>query len=118
MNRFPRSGGGASRVRCRCGRTVLRQLVGQRAALDVVADADELTATAAAALREPNRLDWCVRSTKNGTDLRWADCHRRREECPRPHVIDHQCTAPPGPPARPRTPRTPQVPEGQLALDA
>ncbi|BDH04869.1 hypothetical protein [Streptomyces seoulensis] len=118
MTYRPSSSGGARRVRCRCGRTVLRQLVGQRAALDVVANADELPAAAAAALREPNRLDWCVRATKHGTDLRWADCHRRRGDCPRPHVIDHQCTAPPGPPARRRPTRTPPVSEGQLALDA
>jgi hypothetical protein len=105
-------------VRCRCGRTVLRQLVGNRAALDVTADADPMPATAAAKLREPNRLDWCLRTTKAGPELLWADCHRRTADCDRPHVIDHQCTAPPAA-ARPRrrtTRKPPAVPEGQYAL--
>ncbi|MEW1867008.1 hypothetical protein AB0420_02220 [Streptomyces caelestis] len=116
MTRPPGSRGGARRVRCRCGRTVLRQLVGNRAALDVTADADLMPAAAAAALREPNRLDWCVRRGRDGVELLWADCRRRAGECDRPHVIDHQCTAPP-PAARPRrTTRTTPVPEGQLAL--
>lgn len=117
MTRPPSSSGGARRVRCRCGRTVLRQLVGNRAALDVTADADPLTATAAAALREPNRLDWCVRTTGGGPVLMWADCHRRTADCDRPHVIDHQCTAP-ATPARParRTRKPPPVPDGQLTL--
>ncbi|MCT9139047.1 hypothetical protein [Streptomyces violarus] len=116
MTRAPGSSGGARRVRCRCGRTVLQQLVGNRAALNVIADADQLTAAAAAALREPNRLDWCVRTGRNGIELLWADCHRRNGECDRPHVIDHKCTAPPDA-ARPRrTTRKPSVPEGQLTL--
>jgi hypothetical protein len=92
-------------------------LVGQRAALDVTADAEPMPAAAAAALREPNRLDWCLRTSKAGTVLAWADCHRRTGECDRPHVIDHQCTAPPAA-ARPQrtTRKPPAVPEGQLAL--
>lgn len=104
-------------MRCHCGRTVLRQLVGNRAALDVTADADPLTAVQAAALREPNRLDWCVRATGGGSVLMWADCHRRRADCDRPHVIDHQCNAP-ATPARParRTRKPPPVPDGQLTL--
>ncbi|EPH40883.1 hypothetical protein STRAU_6098 [Streptomyces aurantiacus JA 4570] len=104
-------------MRCRCGRTVLRQLVGHRAALDVTADAEELTAGAAAELRGPNRLDWCLRTTKGGPDLRWADCNRRDGGCPHPHVIDHQCAAAAAPVPRPRTSRTSSVPEGQLTLD-
>jgi hypothetical protein len=117
MTKAPGSSGGARRVRCRCGRTVLRQLVGNRAALSVTADADEMTAAAAAALREPNRLDWCVRTGRDGIELLWADCHRRDGECARPHVIDHKCTAPPAA-ARPRrrNTRTTPVPEGQLTL--
>ncbi|MYR60047.1 hypothetical protein GTY54_28720 [Streptomyces sp. SID625] len=115
MTRPPASSGGARRVRCRCGRTVLRQLVGHRAALDVTADTDPIPAAHAAALREPNRLDWCLRQRSGGPDLVWADCHRRPGDCPHPHVIDHQCTAPP-PAARPRRARTTSVPEGQLAL--
>lgn len=112
--------GGARRVRCRCGRTVLRQLVGRTAALDVTADADELVPDAAAKLREANRLDWCLRRRAAGPELMWADCHRRSGDCPHPHVIDHQCTAPadrPHPQARAKAaPRTTSVPEGQLTL--
>jgi hypothetical protein len=110
----PSSSGGARRVRCRCGRTVLRQLVGQRAALDVTADADPMTAAAAAALREPNRLDWCVRQRKDGPDLGWVYA-THPVDCPHPHVISHKCTPPPAAARRPR-PRTTSVPEGQLAL--
>lgn len=116
MTYRPGSSGSARRVLCRCGRTVLRQLVGNRAALDVTADADELSVAAAAALREPNRLDWCVHTAKGGPDLRWADCRRRKAECTRPHVIDHQCTAPPAAAIPPRRRRKTSVPEGQLAL--
>ncbi|MFI7010013.1 hypothetical protein [Streptomyces sp. NPDC050145] len=115
MSRYSRSSNGARRTRCRCGRTVLRQLVGQRAALDVTADADELTAAAAAALREPNRLDWCLRKRADGPDLLWSS-PSHRANCPHPHVIDHQCTAPAAGPPRTRTARTSSVAEGQLAL--
>lgn len=115
MTYRPDSSGGARRVRCRCGRTVLRQLVGLRAALDVTADAEPMSAAAAAALREPNRLDWCLRETKAGLTLLWADCRQRSAECTRPHVIDHQCTTPPAA-HRPRASRTAPVPEGQLTL--
>ncbi|MGW7197516.1 hypothetical protein [Streptomyces chryseus] len=101
---------------------MLRQLVGNRAALDVTADVDELTPAEAFKLREPNRLDWCVRTSSGGPDLQWAHCHRRKAECTRPHVIDHECTAPPGTSAHAhgrgqgRRPRTTSVPEGQLTL--
>ncbi|MGW2742341.1 hypothetical protein [Streptomyces sp. NPDC001450] len=113
----PSSSGGARRVRCRCGRTVLRQLVGNRAALDVTADADPLTAAAAAELREPNRLDWCVRQRKGGPDLSWSG-RTHSTDCPHPHVIDHQCTAPavPARQQRRRTRKAPPVPAGQLTL--
>jgi hypothetical protein len=111
-----RSSGSARRERCRCGRTVLRQLVGNRAALDVTADADELTPDAAALLREPDRLDWCLRTTKHGPHMLWADCHRRAGNCPHPHVIDHHCAAPAAPVPRPRRARKTSVPEGQLTL--
>ncbi|MGW7248846.1 hypothetical protein [Streptomyces decoyicus] len=95
---------GARRTRCaRCGCPVLRQLVGRRAALDVCADAEPMTAAAAAALREPNRLDWCVRTVGGGPDLRWLD-GGHRIDCPHPHVIDHMCTAPADPPADDRGP--------------
>lgn len=97
---------------------MFRQLVGRRAALDVTADDTRYTAAAAEGLREPNRLDWCLRITKHGPDLRWATCHTLSTLCPHEHVVDHVCTAPPGPaPAERRRPRKqPPVPTGQLTL--
>lgn len=117
--RAPASSSGARRTRCpRCGRPVLRQLVGRRAALDVTADAEPIPPADAHRLRTENRLDWCLRDVGGGPDMRWADCHRARgRPCPYPHVIDHQCTAPAAPPERPRTSRKPPpVPDGQLTL--
>lgn len=119
MPRPPSASSGARRMRCpRCGRYVLRQLVGRRAALDVTADDTRLSAAAAAALREPNRLDWCVRATRDGLDLRWADCHRREAACRFEHVVDHECSASPTcePPAARRPRRQPAVTAGQLTL--
>ncbi|RLL66970.1 hypothetical protein [Streptomyces sp. Z26] len=85
---------GARPTRCpRCHRPVLRQLVGQRAALDVTADTAPLAPAAAHALTGPNRLAWCLRQTRDGPDLRWTG-PTHRAGCPHPHVIDHQCTAP------------------------
>lgn len=110
---------GARRMRCpRCSLPVLRQLVGRRAALDVVADAEQMTAAAAAALCEPNRLDWCVRAVGGGLDLRWPGSPHPAD-CPHPHVIDHVCTAPVAPPRNPaarKTRKAPPVPAGQLTL--
>lgn len=107
---------GARREKCRrCALPVLRQLVGQRAALDVTADAAPMSPAAAWSLREPNRLDWCLRTSSGGPELRWADCHRRDGTCPHPHVIDHQCIAPPAPARPARRPRS-SVPDGQLTL--
>ncbi|MFJ6590250.1 hypothetical protein ACIQPP_05405 [Streptomyces violaceusniger] len=114
------SSSGARQSMCpRCRGPVLRQLVGRRAALDVTADARYLSAAEAKALRRENRLDWCLRQTRDGVDLRWADCHARGATCPHPHVIDHECTAPAVParaaaPSRNRT--TQPVPPGQLTL--
>lgn len=120
MTRPPAAAGsGARRTSCpRCGSPVFRQLVGRRAALDVTADDIRYTAAAAEGLREPNRLDWCLRITKHGPDLRWATCHTLSTLCPHEHVVDHVCTAPPGPaPAERRRPRKqPPVPTGQLTL--
>jgi len=101
----------------RCRQRIIRQLVGRSAALDVTADDNELTATAAAALREPNRLDWCLRTTKAGPDLRWPGS-THPADCSHPHVVDHQCTAPPQParPTQSRTRKPRPVPAGQLTL--
>ncbi|MFE2556016.1 hypothetical protein ACFXGT_08260 [Streptomyces sp. NPDC059352] len=115
MTRAPASSA-ARRTSCtRCGRPVLRQLVGRVAALDVTADAEPLPAARAAALRTDHRLDWCLRTTKHGPDMRWADCHRRSPPCGHEHVIDHACAAPPRPLVT-RSRRSMPAPTGQLAL--
>lgn len=109
------SSGEARRTRCpRCGRQVWRQLVGLRAALDVTADDEPLPRAKARALREPNRLEWCLRTGHGGTELRW-DSDDHRADCPHPHVLDHVCTAPPRPARPARRPRA-SVPDGQLTL--
>lgn len=117
--RRPAGSSGAQRTRCpRCHRPVLRQLVGQRAALDVVADDERMSLDAARKLREPDRLDWCLRSAGGGLDLRWSG-PTHPAGCTRPHVLDHQCTAPAdaAPRRAPRrTRKTPPVPAGQLTL--
>ncbi|MEU3447210.1 hypothetical protein AB0H29_08265 [Streptomyces thermolilacinus] len=107
----------ARRTRCaRCRRPVLRQLVGRRAALDVTADDEPLTVAVAAARREPNRLDWCLHAAGVRFDMRWSS-RTHPADCPHPHVLDHQCTAPAAPPRAPaRTTRSTPVPAGQLTL--
>lgn len=82
---------GAKRRSCeQCGRPVLRQRVGQRAALDVTADAQPLPAAEAERLVEPNRLAWCLATLHSGVvDLRW----RCRTACGHGVVIEHRCPA-------------------------
>jgi len=82
---------GASRRSCdRCGAAVLRQEVGHRAALKVIADADLIPREQAMALREPNRLVWCVAVLHGGVaDLRWRCWH----DCTHGAVIEHRCPA-------------------------
>lgn len=117
--RRPAGSSGAQRTRCpRCHRPVLRQLVGQRAALDVVADDERMSLDAAVQLREPDRLDWCLRIAGGGFDLRWSGTGHPAG-CKRPHVLDHQCTAPADSAARTaprRTRKQPPVSAGQLTL--
>lgn len=81
---------GATQRTCeRCGADVLRQLVGHRAALKVIADAVPLPLAAALALREPNRLVWCVAELRGGgVELRW----RCRTACGHGAAIEHRCS--------------------------
>lgn len=80
---------GASPRSCdRCGAPVLRQEVGQRAALRVIADAESIPLEQALRLVEPNRLAWClVVLHGGGFDLRWQ-C---RGVCGHGTVIEHRC---------------------------
>lgn len=71
---------------------MLRQEVGHRAALKVTADAEPIPLADALALREPNRLAWClVRLRSGGVDLRWR-C-RTKNGCDHEVVIEHRCPA-------------------------
>lgn len=92
----------AGRACVQCGAPVIKQLVGHRAALNVIADAEPLPRVQALALVEPNRLAWCLASLHSGgADLRW----RCRHDCGHDVVIEHRC--PEGTPAGRR-------PEGAL----
>lgn len=74
----------------RCGAPVLKQLVGHRAALNVIADAEPIPLNQALALREPNRLVWCLARLRNGDlELRWR-CRNLRP-CSHEAVIEHRC---------------------------
>lgn len=82
---------GASRRSCdRCGAAVLRQEVGRMAALKVTADAGPIPLARALALKEPNRLVWCLVRLRSGdVELRWRCCARRA--CGHEVVIEHRC---------------------------
>lgn len=88
--RASRKGGDDSRCPS-CRAPVLRQLVGDRAALHVTADLTALTAEQQAAAREPNRLIWCLKTSKYGTPrLTWLTSWHRTD-CPHQHVTEHRC---------------------------
>ncbi|MFJ9128894.1 hypothetical protein ACIRJS_32810 [Streptomyces sp. NPDC102340] len=84
----------------------MRQLVGQRAALQVTADVTPLTPDEQARAREPDRLIWCLHGNSLGDrELRWLTPWHPKN-CPHPHVTEHRCTAPPVRPARAPEPDT------------
>lgn len=114
MTRRPKSSGGARRTRCRCGRTVYRQVVG---ALDVTADAGGLTLAEARRLQTPNRLVWCLQQSSEWAEQKLRSTHpsRHPEDCPHPHVIDHVCAGPVQS-ARPARKTAPSVHPGQQQL--
>lgn len=94
MTRKPKSGGGASRSRCRCGRPVYRQIVG---ALTVAADVDGLALAEALQRTGPNRLAWCLYQRSEWSPQNLRSVHpssSHPEDCPHPHVVDHVCAAP------------------------
>ncbi|MEV7470430.1 hypothetical protein AB0O20_28595 [Streptomyces kronopolitis] len=88
-----------------CRAPIIRQLVGNRAALTVTADLTPLTPTEQANTRTPNRLIWCLHQAGPHTParLRWiGSLHPAR--CPHKHVAEHTCTGPH--PAAPQQPAT------------
>ncbi|MGW0550524.1 hypothetical protein [Streptomyces altiplanensis] len=81
-----------------CRAPILRQLVGDRAALTVTADLTALTLEEQAAAREPNRLIWCLITNRFGARrLTWITSWHRTD-CPHQHVTEHRC-----PPQQPTT---------------
>jgi hypothetical protein len=88
---------GAVRTDCgRCGAPTLRQPNGLP--WTVTADAEPMPLARALALTGPNRLAWCLKTSRWSGD-RLTEMHTRSHpaDCPHPHVIDHEC--PPGTPA-------------------
>ncbi|MEV6569972.1 hypothetical protein [Streptomyces sp. NPDC051577] len=84
---------GAADSRCpRCRAPILRQWVGQIAALHVTADLTPLTPAEQTAVREPNRLIWCLRQPSEYTAprLAWTGS-LHPAACPHPHVTEHRC---------------------------
>ena len=81
-----------STTRCpRCGAPTLRQTVGRVAALTVTADLRPLTPAEQAAVREPNRLIWCLYQLPGlPPRLRWTG-PGHPADCPHPHVTEHRC---------------------------
>jgi hypothetical protein len=77
--------------RCeRCHAPVIRQLVGNRAALNVTADAEPIPPAEVLRLVEPNRLAWCLAVLHGGgVELRW----RCQTACSHQTVIEHRCLA-------------------------
>jgi hypothetical protein len=97
MTTRPRSGADSRCPACRA--PVIKQLVGNRAALNVTADLTPLTPEQQRKLREPDRLIWCLRTNRLGQKrLLWLDPWHP-PDCPHGvHVAEHRC-----PPAEPST---------------
>ncbi|WKD36548.1 hypothetical protein [Streptomyces xanthophaeus] len=92
-----RPGSAGADSRCpRCRAPVLTQWVGQIAALNITADLQPLTPSEQAAVREPNRLIWCLRQPSEFTSprLAWTGS-LHPATCPHPHVTEHRCTTEP-----------------------
>lgn len=105
---------GARTVRCRCGRQVVKEVVG---ALDVTADAERLTLAAARQHTGPNRLAWCLYQRTEWTPQRLrSTAGAHREDCPHPHVVDHECTGKPAAAPRRARKNSPAVHPGQQQL--
>ncbi|MER8233517.1 hypothetical protein [Streptomyces sp. NPDC094049] len=91
---------GADDSRCpACTAPVLTQWAGTVAALRITADLTPLAPAEQAAVREPNRLIWCLyrASAHSPPRLRWATAGHP-PGCGHPHVTEHRC-----PPAEPTT---------------
>ncbi|GAA3717979.1 hypothetical protein [Streptomyces tremellae] len=97
--RRPRATGAADSRCPSCGARLLRQWVGDRAALLATVDpAAPLTPDEQAAARGPNRLIWCLHTSPYAPPrLTWITSWHP-PDCPHPHVADHDC-----PPRQPTT---------------
>lgn len=92
------AGRGAQQGKSRCphcAAPILTQLVGDHAALNVVADLRPLTPEQLTAITTPNRLVWCLRDTPHmALKLRWTGT-THPANCPRQHLTEHRCTPQP-----------------------
>lgn len=91
-----RRGPGAADSRCpACAAPVITQWVGHTAALRITADLTPLTPEQQAAVRNPNRLIWCLyrAGPHSPPRLRWAT-RPHPPDCGHPHVTEHRCTPP------------------------
>ncbi|WNI15556.1 hypothetical protein [Actinacidiphila sp. ITFR-21] len=91
-----------------CGAPVIRQVVGRVAALTITADTTPIPRADEHRLREPNRLTWCLTTSRWApTELRWR-CTEYTTRCDHQIVIEHRCTTPRRPPADPQQPAAAQ----------
>ncbi|WP_267089654.1 hypothetical protein [Streptomyces sp. NBC_00249] len=61
----------------------------------MTADLRPLTPSEQAAVREPNRLIWCLRGGEHtARRLTWTG-RDHPATCPHPHVTEHRCTTEP-----------------------
>ncbi|MFI9079160.1 hypothetical protein ACIGW8_22270 [Streptomyces sioyaensis] len=89
-----------------CRAPIIRQLVGNRAALNVTADLTPLTPNEQANTRTPNRLIWClIAGPHTPARLRWIT-PTHPADCPHPHVAEHTCTGPRSAAVPPQQPAT------------
>ncbi|WP_237310427.1 hypothetical protein [Streptomyces sp. AMCC400023] len=90
--------GGASSRCPACRAPVLTQLDSHRAALLATVDLTPLTPDEQRAVREPNRLIYCLVSRPHCPPRIRPISPWHPPDCPHPHVTEHRC-----PPAEPTT---------------
>ncbi|WP_060888683.1 hypothetical protein [Streptomyces scabiei] len=90
---------GSTGPRCpACRAPVITQLDGHTAALRATVDLTALTPAEQAAVREPNRLVYCLITRPHCPPRIRSITPWHPPDCPHPHVAEHRC-----PPAEPTT---------------
>lgn len=75
----------------KCGAPVLRALAGRVAALEVVADAEPISAKAEAAVLDDSLMTWCLTSPKPFPSRILWRTRWHRKSCEHSIVRDHRC---------------------------